>query len=186
MLKKDMIGLLVDIEKSGCLPPDLANRVTEALRGEKTTTSVPTDISDFVVAYYDWLSHNGGKKRQTIREIERAETALVRLVRIDGYSFKEEVVPALRSAVQNTFWSALVRSLGQLRCKSKNEAMRFDNLFAAYSAANTNLKPVAITKKEVVNEQRDDRAARRLQRRLAKQSTETGSGGRSGRNRLVG
>lgn len=170
MIKKELIALLQAISEydlhTGCLSEELRVAVGKAVESEKTGISVPPVIREFVARYYSWLALNGGKKRILRKETVAAETALHRLVNLDGFDFEAEIVPAMRWAVQDAFWSAYVRNLGQLRAKSKkNGEIRFSNLFAAYSASKNKLKSAPINKTEIVNDERAERAAERIRQR---------------------
>lgn len=141
MTKKELEQLLLDINQANpALPPDLQIRLDMAVKGT-ASSAVPAQVVEFVTRYYDWLSQNGGKQRYTEQEIQAGATTIDRLIRLDGFALEQEIAPAIRWAVQDLFWSAQVRSLAQLRKKSaKNGDSKFNNLFGAYSAAQSRLK----------------------------------------------
>lgn len=181
MLKTDLVMLLKEVAEFDAservLPDGLSGRVAAAARSGSSVSSIPDDIREFVSRYYDWLGENGGKKRYTNKEKKDAETTINRLVEIDCYDFSDEIIPALRWAVQDSFWSAQVRSLGQLRAKSKaNGELKFTNLFAAYSASKVRLKSTPITRSEVIQDERSKRAEERLRERLAAESARQETG----------
>ena len=171
MLKKDLILFLADLlEHAESTGGDISIKINEikaVLGKERSPSSVPSDIREFVRRYYLWLADHGGKKKNTAKELKSAEATVYALVRIDNYDFMQEIGPALRWAVQDSFWSAQVRSLARLRSKSRNGASKFDNLFAAYTAANTALKKVPMTIREERDESAKDRIAALMRKRAA-------------------
>lgn len=179
MTKKQLEQLLLEIHQANpALPPDLQVRLDMAVKGT-AITAVPSQVTEFVTRYYDWLSQNGGKQRYTEQEIQAGATTIDRLIRLDGFDLEQEIAPAIRWAVQDSFWSAQVRSLAQLRKKSaKNGDSKFNNLFGAYSAAQSQLKTNPMNRKEVIQDARSQRAAKLLARKYGPAAPVPGQGQR--------
>ena len=93
-------------------------------------------IIAFVNRFYQRVAKNGGKKKYTPREIERAADTIDKLIRIDGYKF-EEVEKALFWALDDDFWSAQVRSLASLRKRrfGADDDTKFTKVFNKYSTS---------------------------------------------------
>lgn len=182
--KKELMLLLCDIHNAAPpLPEHIQVRLDAAVSRDSGST-VPQQFIEAASRYYCWLSLNGGKKQYTEKEIEAGALTLYRLAAIDGYDLEQEILPAIGWAVQDSFWSANVRSLAQLRKKSvKNGESKFTNIFGAYSASRCNLKKQPANRKEVIQDEREQRATQRLAR---KQSLGPNPGRGSGHAGLLG
>lgn len=66
-------------------------------------------------------------------KVKAGALALEQLVRIDKYDLEKDILPSLRWAVGDEFWSTNILSLAGLRKQSKNGETKFQNLMAAYS-----------------------------------------------------
>lgn len=89
----------------------------------------------FSTDFYCFLSKEmNGKKRYDEKTIRSGADTIEKIVRLDGYDFQDEVVPTMRWAIKDDFWSRQVRSLSPLRKKSKNNGLKkFENIFNSYS-----------------------------------------------------
>lgn len=66
-------------------------------------------------------------------KLEGAEV-LFKLSRLDKYDFDTEIEPAIKWALQDSFWSKQIQSPASLRNKSKNNgSTKFDNIFMKFS-----------------------------------------------------
>ena len=70
----------------------------------------------------------------TDKKIRDGADTLEKLVRIDGYDLEQIILPALRWAVEDSFWTKNILSLASLRNQSRNGEMKFQNILAAYSS----------------------------------------------------
>jgi hypothetical protein len=85
------------------------------------------------------------------RRILEGALCIDKLVRLDGFDFKKEIVPALEWAVYDSFWRQNIYSLAQLRkISSRTDLTKFQNIFASYQNAHPTLE------KEDIHAQVDD------------------------------
>ena len=68
----------------------------------------------------------------TDQKVRSGAITLGKLVGLDGYDLDKEILPALRWAVSDDFWSTNVLSLAGIRKQSKNGETKFQNILAAY------------------------------------------------------
>ena len=167
MTKKDLEQLIADIIEScgDMLPAGLMSRAAAAVRATAAADRSPAAVAEFVRKYYSWLSCNGGKKQYLAKDLRAAEKAVCSLMRLDGFDLEEEIIPAVRWAVQDSFWSSQVRSLAQLRKKGRNGDSKFSNLFGCFCAAKTRLDLQPRTAKEKVQNVRSGYAAELLMKK---------------------
>jgi len=115
-----------------------------ALRGIYTDTSLNTsessfnkissDIKDYCENFL--LKQNKANpsmiNEQNIQQIfYNSCDAVDKLVRLDGYDLENEIIPALDFALDDSFWSSKLFSLGGLRKRSQNDQTKFMNIVAA-------------------------------------------------------
>jgi phage replication O-like protein O len=106
---------------------------------EKTKRKTPSHFFEFSKRFLEYQQQQLGKKlvKITDKKIEDGAEVAEKLVRLDGYDLDADIRPALKWAVQDSFWSSQVRSLAGLRKKSSsNGEMKFANLYASYKADN--------------------------------------------------
>ncbi len=72
------------------------------------------------------------KEKEIAGRIIASIDAVEKLMRLDDFSFKDEIVPAIEWAVDDDFWGDQIFSFAGLRNKSKNGEMKFVNLFNQY------------------------------------------------------
>ena len=102
---------------------------------EKEKATLPQEVTDFSRSFYEYLTQNGGKKEYTDGEINKGAAEVDKLIRLDKYDLETEIKPALQWGLKDSFWSGQIRSLSQLRKKSKsNDEKKFTNLFNQFSA----------------------------------------------------
>jgi hypothetical protein len=101
----------------------------------KKVRELPPTVLEFSGAFYEYLSKNGGKQNYSEKEITSGAETIDKLIRLDGYDLDAEIKPALQWGLKDAFWSGQIRSLAQLRKKSKkNSDTKFTNLFNQFSA----------------------------------------------------
>ena len=54
------------------------------------------------------------------------------LVRLDKYDFTNQIKPAIKWGIRDSFWSAQIRSLAPLREKGKNGETKFTNIYDSW------------------------------------------------------
>lgn len=68
----------------------------------------------------------------TEEKIQKGAATLDKLVRLNGFDFKDDIRPALKFVIKDSFWSKQVLSLVGLRHKSRsNGEMKFVNILAS-------------------------------------------------------
>lgn len=79
---------------------------------------------------------HGDLVKITESKIRAGADALDKLQRLDGFNLEAQILPALRWAARDSFWSKNVLSLAGLRNKSRsNEEMKFVNIMASMKKA---------------------------------------------------
>lgn len=98
----------------------------------KEDISIPSEISEFVPVFQEYVSKTHGKKAPKITPSKtRSDTETIdKLMRLDGFEF-EEIKNILRWALRDEFWSSQVLSLSALRRK-KDGLTKFQKIVAAY------------------------------------------------------
>ena len=109
------------------------NDTVKERKGKKRKEKIYTDkMKTFVDEYIKYISETfkaSAPKNAKLKE--NSLEAIDKLIRIDGYK-ESDVFEVLKWAQKDSFWENQVLSLAGIRKKSKNNLIKFKNLFLAY------------------------------------------------------
>ncbi len=109
---------------------------------EKEQEKIPEEYTEFSQWFLEAKRLSHGKQAESITPtlVRLSVDVLDKLVRLDGFDFQAEVVPVIKWAMDNDFWSGNLFSLARLRKKSKTSGnKKFISILRSYT--NSQKKP---------------------------------------------